>query len=245
MTIIQPPPTRSRHASRSAPPPLPVASQRVADILAERILSGALLPGARIKQDDLADELRTSRIPVRDALRILETRGLVTLRPNAGARVASMTLRDLEISYDIRERIEPMLLAESMPNLTSDDLDEMHMLKEQIDAAGDLEILLALDRQFHWVSYRGHRAPQLCQFVERLWDTTQSYRRNFSEVALTPPGRRIIASDHFLLLEAMERRDVQTAMAVLSLHIRRARAGVPVFFDPAVLAERDNDDGPD
>lgn len=243
MTIIQPPPTRARAPAQLAPA-LPVASQRVADILAERILSGALPPGSRIKQDDLADELRTSRIPVRDALRILETRGLVTLRANAGARVASLTLRDLEISYDIRERIEPMLLAESIPHLTSKDIDEMHVLKEQIDVADDLENLLALDRQFHWASYRRHRAPQLCQFVERLWDTTQSYRRNFSDVAMTSAGRRIIASDHFLLLEAIERRDVQTAMAALALHIRRARAGLPTFFDPAVLAERNGDEAP-
>ena len=84
-----------------------VASQRVADTLAERILSGDLAPGARIKQDELADELQTSRIPVRDALRILEARGLVTMRANAGARVTSLTRRDLEISYEIRERLEP------------------------------------------------------------------------------------------------------------------------------------------
>jgi DNA-binding GntR family transcriptional regulator len=54
-----------------------VMSQRVADIVAERILSGKLKPDARIKQDELADELNVSRIPVRDALRILETRWMI------------------------------------------------------------------------------------------------------------------------------------------------------------------------
>ena len=137
----------------------PVASQRIADILAGRILSGDLPPGARIKQDELAEELNTSRIPVRDALRILETRGLVTLRANAGARVASMTLRDLEISYEIRERIEPLLLADSLPNLTEAHLAEMRRVQEEIEANDEVERFLELDRRFHWISYRGHRAP--------------------------------------------------------------------------------------
>ena len=103
----------------------PVASQRVADVVAERILTGQLKPGDRIKQDELASELNLSRIPVRDALRILETRGLVSLRANAGARVASLTLRDMELSYQSRELLEPMLLAESSPHLAEYDLAEM------------------------------------------------------------------------------------------------------------------------
>ena len=71
----------------------PVASQRVADVVAERILAGQLKPGDRIKQDELASELNLSRIPVRDALRILETRGLVSLRANAGAAGDTIQLR--------------------------------------------------------------------------------------------------------------------------------------------------------
>jgi DNA-binding GntR family transcriptional regulator len=205
--------------------PLPVASQRVADILAERILSGSLPPGARIKQDELAEELNTSRIPVRDALRILETRGLVTLRANAGARVASMSLRDLEISYEIRERIEPLLLADSVPHLTDQDISQMHMLKEQIEATRDVEIFLALDRQFHWTAFRRHRAPQLYQIVERLWDTTQSYRRAFAGLALAG-GARIVMAEHVLLLHAVERRDADTASSVLVTHIRRTRVNL-------------------
>lgn len=204
-------------------PPLTVASQRVADILAERILSGKLAPGTRIKQDELAEELNTSRIPVRDALRMLETRGLVTLRANAGARVASMSLRDLEICYEIRERIEPMLLVDSIPNLTDTDIAEMHMLKEQIEATRDVEIFLALDRQFHWTSYRRHRAPQLAQIIARLWDTTQGYRRSYTELALSA-GARVVAAEHRLLLHAVERREADTASAVLAMHIRRTRA---------------------
>jgi DNA-binding GntR family transcriptional regulator len=211
-------------------PGLPVASQRVADILAERILDGTLVPGTRIKQDELAEELNTSRIPVRDALRMLETRGLVTLRANAGARVASMTLKDIEISYEIRERIEPLLLSDSIPNLTEADVDEMRRIATEIEDTTDVERFLQLYRRFHWTSYRGHRAPQLAQIVERLWDTTQPYRREYVKLALSY-GARIVAAEHRLLIEAVERYDAETATAVLVMHIRRTRVGLRQYSD--------------
>jgi DNA-binding GntR family transcriptional regulator len=200
----------------------PVVSQRVADVLAQRILSGELAPGVRIKQDDLADELNTSRIPVRDALRILEARGLVTLRANAGARVTSMTLHELVMSYEIRERIEPLLLGDSLPQVTDGDLAEMRETLREMEETDDLDRFQELDRLFQWISYRRHRSPQLAQIVERLWDTTQSYRRAYLQAA-RPPGSRMIMPEHLLYLEAVERRDVETAGAVLVLRLRRTR----------------------
>ena len=210
--------------------PSSVVSQRVADVLAERILSGQLAAGARIKQDDLAAEFRTSRIPVREAIRILESRGLVVLRANAGAWVISMTLRDLELSYEIRERIEPLLLAESLPAITSDDVERMAAIQDEIEANDDVERFLALDREFHWTSYGRHQAPQLAAMVARLWDTTQAYRRAY--VTLTgSQGSWVIDSEHRLLLDAIRRRDHDTAGAVLALHIRRTRTALSAHPD--------------
>lgn len=202
-----------------------VASQRVADILAERILSGALPPGTRIKQDELADELNTSRIPVRDALRILETRGLVRMRANAGARVASLNPRDLELSYEIRERIEPLLLAESIPNLTDADIAEMRAITSRLEQGVDVEEAVRLGRDFHWIAYRRHDTPLLAQMVERLWDTTQIYRHAYLQLS-SETGVKTHNLDHVLLLDAVERREVETAQAALVMHIRRARQGL-------------------
>jgi DNA-binding GntR family transcriptional regulator len=205
--------------------PSTVVSQRVADILAERILSGELKPDARIKQDELAAELNISRIPVRDALRILETRGLVSLRPNVGARVTSSTIRDMEISYRVREALEPMLLAESMPHLSDADIEEMRHALAELNLATDAEHFLPLDRQFHWIAFRGHNAPQLMQIVERLWDSTQSYRRAYAKLSLKNGGT-VMRTEHEMLFSAIERREVETAQAVLVMHIRRTRVGL-------------------
>lgn len=205
----------------------PVASQRVADLLAERILSGHLKPGERLKQDELAAELNLSRIPVRDALRILETRGLVSLRANAGARVTSLTVRDMEISYRIRETLEPMLLAESIPNLTEQDFAEMRAAKAELDAVRHVDDYMPLSKRFHWATFRGHQAPLLAQIVERLWDTTHSYRRAYAELALKDAERmNIMRAERELLFGAILRREVEIAPRILSAHILRTHMGL-------------------
>ena len=201
-----------------------VASQRIADVLAGRILSGELAPGARIKQDELADELETSRIPVRDALRILESRGLVTMRANAGARVTSLSLHELAMSYEIRERLEPLLLADSIPHLSRADIADMHGALARLEEVADLDEAVALGREFHWITYRGHRSPLLAQMVERVWDTTQSYRRAYLAMA-TQRGGGTVETEHRLIADAIERGETETAQAALVLHIRRARTG--------------------
>ena len=210
-----------------------VASRRVADVLAGRILSGELEPGSRITQDQLAAELETSRIPVREALHLLAARGLVTLRANSGARVVEMDLHDLGLSYQVRERIEPLLLQDSLPRLTQDDVGRMRELQDRIRDTRDVERFLELDRAFHWVSYGGHRAPQLADIVLRLWDTTQHYRRAFSRLAQA--RRWVVDAEHLLLVDAVQARDAATAGSVLGLHIRRTRlelAQHPELFAP-------------
>ena len=200
----------------------PVASHRIASTLADRILSGKLAPGTRIKQDELAAELGSSRIPVREALRILAARGLVTLRANSGAWVSQMHLHDLEISYKIRERLEPLLLSESMPRLQDADLDTMQALQEEIEANEDVERFLVLDRRLHWISYGGHQAPDLADIIERLWDTTQHYRRAFTRLS-NRDRSWVINAEHRLLIEALRIRDVDAASSTLHQHIRRTR----------------------
>ncbi|WP_308299084.1 GntR family transcriptional regulator [Streptomyces sp. GESEQ-35] len=199
-----------------------VASQRIADQLRERILSGRLAPGTRIIQDELAEELQTSRLPVREALRILQSRGLVTLRANQGAWVTQMDMRECELSYKMRERLEPLLLAESAPHLTDTDIAELAELQGHIEQTRDVEEFLVLDRQLHWATYRHHRADELANIVARLWDTTQHYRRAFTR--LTGDQRSwIINAEHRLLIEALRDGDHRSAERILELHIRRTR----------------------
>jgi DNA-binding GntR family transcriptional regulator len=200
-----------------------VASQRIADQLRERILAGKLSPGTRIIQDELAAELRTSRLPVREALHILQSQGLVTLRANQGAWVTRMDMRECELNYKIRERLDPLLLAESAPRLSDDDIAEIAGLQDRIEQTDDVEEFLVLDRRLHWATYRHHQADELASIVARLWDTTQHYRRAFTRLAGTR-RRWVISAEHRLLIDALRDRDLSSAEDILRLHIRRTRA---------------------
>jgi len=214
--------TQSEHA--------PVASQRVADVIAERIHSGKLKPGDRIKQDDLAAELDISRIPVRDALRMLESRGLVSMQANTSARVAALTVRDMDLSYRIREQLEPMLLAESIPNLTEADHEEMREAKAQLEVVADAEAYMPLSHKFYWASFRGAKAPLLEQIVDRLWETTHSYRRVYFEFALKNAERmEIMRVEREMLFGVVVRGEVDLAPRILAAHIRRSHMGLLEF----------------
>ncbi|MFI6357719.1 GntR family transcriptional regulator [Streptomyces sp. NPDC050743] len=199
-----------------------VASRRIAEHLREQILAGQLSPGERIVQDEIAEQFGASRLPVREALRILESSGLVTLRSSTGAWVATMEQRDCEIAYKIRERVEPLALVESLAALSDADIDRLEEIQAQIEASDDVEDFLRLDRELHTLTYSGCTVTELNSMVNRYWDMTQHYRRAFTRLA-GPDRKWVINAEHRLLIEAIQRRDVETAEHVLIGHIKRTR----------------------
>jgi DNA-binding GntR family transcriptional regulator len=198
------------------------ASARVADYLRDAILNGEIAPGERIRQEDVAERFGASRLPVREALRILEAEGLTEHEANKGARVPRLTLHEVDVIYQMRERLEPLALAESVPHLDDDALQRLREVQGRIEENSAVNSFLALDREFHLLTYTGCRIDPLTSMVTRLWNSTQHYRRAF--VALSGPDRMwVVHAEHRLLLDAIERRDIVDAERYLSGHIRRTR----------------------
>jgi len=198
------------------------AGARIAGELREAILAGEYAPGARIRQEDLADRHGASRLPVREALRMLEAEGLLTLVANTGAWVTRLTLADCEELYRIRERLEPLLLSYSMPSLPDAAIDRLAELADQMESAADVEEFLVLDREFHLGSYAGSGTAVLGDLVLGLWNRTQHYRRAFTRV-FRSEGERSVHHDHHLLVAAFRRGDSEEAERILAAHIRRTR----------------------
>jgi DNA-binding GntR family transcriptional regulator len=197
-------------------------SQRVADYLRAAILSGEIAPGERIRQEDVAERFGASRLPVREALRILEADGLTEHHTHKGARVPKLDLHEVQVIYQMRERLEPLALAESLPHLREDDFRRLEQIQARIEANTDIAEFLALDREFHLLTYAGCPIDQLSAMVVRLWNSTQHYRRAF--MYLTGPARRwVVNAEHRLILDAVERRDAVDGERFLSGHIRRTR----------------------
>jgi DNA-binding GntR family transcriptional regulator len=197
------------------------AGSRIADDLRSAILAGSYRPGARIRQDDLADQHGASRLPVREALRMLESEGLVTFVPNTGAWVTSLSLADCEEMYQIRERIEPLLLRYNVPMLSEETIDHLSELALAMEHGDDVEHFLALDREFHLSCYTAAQTSLLSDTVLQLWNRTQHYRRAFMQVFR--PSDRSVHHEHHLLVAAIRRRDLDECERVLASHIRRTR----------------------
>jgi DNA-binding GntR family transcriptional regulator len=198
------------------------ASARVASYLRDLILRDGLKPGDRIRQEDIADRLGASRLPVREALRMLEAEGLTEHEPNKGARVPKLSMHEVDVIYRMRERLEPLALNESLPLLTDDDHAHLADVQRQIEENDDLDRFLELDREFHLGTYSGCRIDPLNAMVTRLWNSTQHYRRAY--VALGGQDRMwVVNSEHRLILDAVVRRDSTDAERFLEGHIRRTR----------------------
>jgi DNA-binding GntR family transcriptional regulator len=198
------------------------SSARIADALRDRILSGALGPGTRIFQEEIAEEFGVSRIPIRESLRILESAGLVTIVASSGAWVASMNLAELQESYLIRERLEPLLLGLAVPLHSPESLTRLNELAAEANAADSVEEFLDLDRKFHLATFEGPSVDNLRSMVDRLWNSTQHYRRAFMEL-VWGSGLRETRMEHDLLVKAISDRDVRSAEELMAVHIRRTR----------------------
>jgi len=209
-------------------------SKQVADYLRDAILGGDIWPGEHVRQEEVAERFGASRLPVREALRMLEAEGLIEHERNKGARVPRLDMHEVDVIYQMRERLEPLALSESIPHLSEDDILRLAHIQGQIETNSDVGRFLELDREFHLLTYAGCQIDQLTAMVTRLWNSTQHYRRAF--VSSTTPHRRwVINAEHRLLLDAIERHDATDAERYLSGHIRRTR--VELAKHPEIVGE--------
>ncbi len=197
-------------------------SQQIANSIKTEILAGKYPPGVRVRQEDIAEQFGASRSPVREALRILEAEGLVNLVAHTGAWISDLSLQECEEMYQIRERIEPLMIRLSIPTISDSAITELSQLTSAMEKTNDVEEFLILDRQFHLLTYSGAHTVLVGDMVNRLWNTTQHYRRAYSQL-LAFESFKPAHVEHFLLLEAIKKRDSDDAERVLFGHIRRTR----------------------
>ncbi|WP_349428836.1 GntR family transcriptional regulator [Microbacterium sp. LWS13-1.2] len=194
----------------------------IAANLREEILAGTYAPGERIRQDELADRHGASRLPVRDALRILEAEGLVSLIPNTGAWVSRISMAECQEMYRMRERLEPLLVGMNVPLLSSDDAEGLELLAGAMESSTDVEEFLRLDRVFHLSCLQAVETSVLGSTVLNLWNRTQHYRRAATRLFYLEEDRSV-HHDHHLIVNAIRQGDADEAEQVLARHIRRSR----------------------
>jgi len=109
------------------------AQDLVLETLREAILDGILPPGARLRQEDLATAFKTSRIPVREALRVLEYEGLAKSEPHRGFTVTALDADQIEEIYELRTVLESHAVRAAIPLLTIPDLADLQRLYDEME----------------------------------------------------------------------------------------------------------------
>lgn len=193
----------------------------VYETLRNLILDGSLKPGERLRHDQLASRLQVSTMPVRQALRKLETEGLVSVQPRRGAMVMPLKIDDLEEVYYLRTLLECEATRLAVPKLSRDHLAEMRALLELMEEhirANDMDALLSLNRKFHLIIYTAAAKPLLSSMINTLWDRSEIFRQAYTHL----PNRALEAHvEHQQILEACEQRDAETAEKMVRLNIER------------------------
>jgi DNA-binding GntR family transcriptional regulator len=204
----------------------------------DRILAGTYPPGSALRQDTLASEFGTSKIPVREALVQLQSEGLVDIYPNRGFQVRPLTTSELGEVFSLRMQIEPAAVALGAKlAIAADHAAAGAALDELNDAlqAGEFSSSGRLNRAFHLLLIVPRVQPVASDILSRLHTLAQRY----VQAHLRPEGRvKRATREHAALLKAWRLGNSEKTCALIHAHIRSTRDDLA-----RVVAERDLDGG--
>jgi DNA-binding GntR family transcriptional regulator len=196
----------------------PTAQEAVLGELRRAILTGELAPGQQVRQEGLAERFGVSRVPVREALKILEGEGLVSYEPHRGYFVVELSLADLLEVYRIRELLETEAVRTAVPLLSDEDLARLAAAADTCEQAGrsdDLAAMTQANRDLHFGLFAAAGMPRLVRVLRVLWDATDVYR---SVCYARPENRERVVDEHRAVVEALRARDVELAVRLLDAH---------------------------
>jgi DNA-binding GntR family transcriptional regulator len=180
------------------------------EVLLQAIVSGELAPGSRIRDGELATQLQISRMPVREALKRLESEGLVETVPNRETRVAPIRAERAAQAFPVIAALQALGTRLGVPALST--ADDRRMLSLDRDRAralreGDVIAAIELDDAFHGVLLAAARNDELIRALERLMPQIRRLDvLHFTQLARDGAGR-----DHAEVLAACRRRDAHSA----------------------------------
>lgn len=189
------------------------------DYLRERIATGEFAPGDRLKERDLVAEIGISRVPIREALRILASEGFVTLNPRRGAVVARLEPEELDKIYEVREALEVQEAALAARKATPEDVAAMFAQVEASERAlltGDRRSADRANLAFHAILVEMTHNELLSRLLQPLQSRLDWLLRQNTDP-------RELCVEHRGLAEAIAAGDVATARRLAALHVQTSR----------------------
>jgi DNA-binding GntR family transcriptional regulator len=220
---------------------------RLASTIQARILSGEIPSHSRLRQSSLAAEFGVSRTPVREALRKLQSTGVVVLEPNRGAVVRGTTPREVREAYLVRAELEGLAAELATAHVTDDELGRLHeaqkLFRHSVEAeiekrkSGEAIAPWGAENEwerannlFHEVIQRASGNRQLQLAIAHLH---RSFPRHLTWAALSKSAHLLgdNVQQHSAIVEAIERRDPREARRLMAQHVHDAGELVAVLLE--------------
>lgn len=210
----------------------PALYQQVAERLRTRIYAHELPPGGWIDEQALALEYGISRTPLREALKVLASEGLVTLKPRRGCYVTELSEVDLDEIFPVMALLEGRCAAEATHKATDADLNRLAAIHEELEAyarKGDVDRFFEVNHAFHAAlqALAGNR------WLSQLIDDTRKMLKLTRRDSLRVEGRlKQSLAEHRSILKAIRRRDANEAARQMHDHLLSGRVALAKLRAP-------------
>ena len=193
------------------------AGERIARILAERIVSGELAPGTPLRQDRVAEEFDSSHVPAREAFQLLRAQGLATSEPRRGMRVTPLDPAAMQEIVEIRAALETLALTHAAPRLNAASFDRIEQALLTGDRAQTMPEWERANRAFHRELVAPCKMPRLLAMLDELQLANSRIIFSATRSAGWRPGSSYA---HRQIVDALKKRDFTKAVTLLQRHIR-------------------------
>jgi DNA-binding GntR family transcriptional regulator len=197
-------------------------AERAFTTLHEAIVTGVLVPGERLPIEELAEVLEMSPMPIREALRQLDSVGLIENVPHRGARVTELSIDDLREVYEARLALEPLAVRHAAEKFADEDaVRARELLEAHVKAytrRPELRLIWSTHTAFHFALYDAARSRWISRLIHPLWETSERYRFAMLPMRMNLDQRRL---EHERILDACIAHEPDVAARELHNHLAR------------------------
>lgn len=193
----------------------------VFNTLRDAILTGKLVPGERLMENQLAEKLGVSRTPVREALRMLELENLVELVPRKGAQVLDMSEKDIINILEVRSALEGLATSVACKKMSKEDLQQLKNMEVDFEKAvveNDVERFVDIDEDFHDLIFAATENDKLVNIFRNL--RIQLYRYRMAQAKNNETSMSTIVAHHRSIIRAIENHDGEEGASIAQGHIK-------------------------
>ncbi|MEG0156834.1 MAG: GntR family transcriptional regulator [Anaerovoracaceae bacterium] len=188
-----------------------------------QILKGQIVPGTRMMEVEMAEEMGVSRTPIREAIRKLEKEGLVTIEPRRGAYASQISIKDMVEILEVRQNMEGLAAFYAATRMTKENKELLRRIAESYNRAvseGNNADMIKYDTMFHHLIVEGSENKILVNMVEQLQELVLRFRYlyydDFKRAEKMP-------KEHEAILEAICKEETDAAREAADIHIERLK----------------------